>query len=325
MARYLRHCIAFAAAALALAGSSGCDRRSGGKVRLGVSALRISLPVFVAQDEGIFARHGIDVELRVYETAQPMVEEIVDGRIDAGGYAANPIVMLASRGARRPPVVATALIEDREHRLSYVLARPGSGLRFPADARGRRIGVLPTAAYLRWLDAMLRAAGYVPEDVTVVPLAPAHQAQALAEGGVDMLFTNDPAATAALVGGFGVIVDDGPPCAVLLADPFDFGAFVLSGAFVADQPDKAARLIAAIDEAIERTRADPDAALRAMARYLPPEQRAHARHYPRSRYLTSAETAPDRLAVEVRRQRELGILDWEPEVKSWSPGPTPGR
>lgn len=281
--------------------------------------------MFVAHKEGIFERHGVPVELRVYETAQPMVEEVVDGRIDAGGYSAYPIVMLASRGARAAPVVATTLIEDAEHRLSYVLARPGSGLEFPGDARGKRIGILPTAAYIQWLDAILRAAGIDPDDVTVVPLAPAYQAQALAESGVDMLFTNDPAATATLVGGFGEIIDDGPPCAVRLNDPFDFGAFVLSGSFAAKRPDEAARLVAAIDEAIGRIRVDPDAAALAMADYLPPEQRSFAEHYPRSRYLTSFETAPERLLAEIEREKTLGIVDWNPRVEAWSPTRKQGR
>lgn len=306
--------LAVAAAALAVA----CSQDRGARVRVGVSALRISLPVFVAAERGVFARHGIDVELRVYETAQPMVEELVDGRIDAGGYAAYPIVMLASRGAERAPVVVTALVEDREHRLSYALARRGSGLRFPGDAAGRRIGILPTAAYHRWLEAVLRAGGVDPASVTIVPIAPGLQGQLLAEGSVDLLFTNDPAATAALAAGVAEIADDGPPCALYLAEPFAFGAFVLSGELAAERPEVAARLVAALDEAIAITRADPDGAVADMLALLPREQRALAPRFPRARYLTSGEVPDDAVAAELAAERALGILDFTPEVTEWS-------
>ena len=52
---------------------------------IGVSTLRISLPVFVAEQHGLFAKHGIDAEVRRYDTAQPLADELGAGRIDAGG------------------------------------------------------------------------------------------------------------------------------------------------------------------------------------------------------------------------------------------------
>lgn len=288
------------------------------KLIVGVSALRISLPLFVAAQRGLYARHGLDVEVRSYVTAQPMIDDVVLGKVDAAGYAAYPIVFLSSKGAARPPRLATALVEDKADRLSYVLARKGSGLHFPADARGKRIGILPTVAYQRWLDAILRAAGVPPSSVTVVPLAPAMQAQAIAEGGVDLLFTNDPMATAALASGRAEIADDGPPCATRLGEPFPFGGFVLSGALAHDRPEVAARLVAAIDEAIAEVRADPAAARQAMTKYVRPEEAAFVDRYPPSRYLTSTEVPARWLADEAAHERSLGILDAETAVAPWT-------
>ncbi len=291
------------------------------EVTLGVSALRISLPLFLAAQRDTFARHGLHVTLRTYPTAQPMVDDVTLGRVDAAGFAAWPIVLLASSRAPVAPRVATVLEEDDGHRLSYVLGRRGSGLRFPADAAGRRVGVLPTAAYRRWLPAVLRAAGVDPTTVTVVPVEPPLQAQTLAQGGVDMMFTNDPMATAMIARGVAEVIDDGPPCAKRLGSPFRFGTFVLSGAFAEGYPSVAARLVAAVDEAILEARSDPAAARRAMAAYLRPEERAFVDAYPPSRYRTSAE-AGDLVAAEVARERELGILDREVSVRALLP-PSP--
>ncbi len=288
-------------------------REAPGEVTLGVSALRISLPVFVAQEQGIFARHGLRVTLRTYPTAQPMIDDVALGRVDAAGFAAWPIILLASERATEPLRVTTSLVEDDAHRLSYVLARRGSGLRFPADAPGRRVGVLPTVAYRKWLPAIVRAAGLDPATVTVVPVEPALQAQSLAQGGVDMLFTNDPMATAMIARGVAEVIDDGPPCARRLGAPFRFGSFVLSGSFARRAPELAARVERALDEAILATRRDSVAARVAMARYLRPEERPFVDRYPPSRYLTSAE-AGEALREEVASERALGILDRDVKV-----------
>lgn len=286
---------------------------------VGVSVLRISLPVFVAAEHGLFRKHGLDVTLRRYETAQPMLEEVIDGRIDAGGFVAYPIVTLASQNASRPPLVATALMEDADHRLSYALARHGSALRFPRDVRGKSIGILPTVAYRKWLEAILHAAGIAPDEVRIVPIAPALQAQVLAGGGVDFLFTNDPAATGMLVAGVADLVDDGPPCPRWLGSPFAFGTFALSRRLTEEQPEVAAALVAAIDDAIAEVNRDPAAAVAAMLPYLPPEERPAASHYPAAHYQSSTEAGPSVLDAELERELTLGILARRPGVATWSP------
>ena len=57
-------------------------------VTLGVATLRISLPLYLAEEQHLFAAHGLDVEVRPNETAQPMVNDVVAGRVDAAGFAA---------------------------------------------------------------------------------------------------------------------------------------------------------------------------------------------------------------------------------------------
>lgn len=85
------------AVTLVLAGAlAACDAtdaksaQSREPLTVGYSALRISLPVFVARQRNMFARHGLEVELRRYETAQPLVEEVLDGRVDAGATPRCP-------------------------------------------------------------------------------------------------------------------------------------------------------------------------------------------------------------------------------------------
>jgi NitT/TauT family transport system substrate-binding protein len=301
-----------ALAALVLAGPACKGRPTSphapDRLTVGVAVLRISLPVFVAQQQGFFRRHGLDVTLRPYETAQPMLEEVLDGRTDAGGFVAYPIVFMASRNAAHPPRVATSLVEDGAHRLSWVLARRGSGLHFPADARGKNIGILPTVAYRKWLEALLQAGGIQPGEVTITPVAPPMQAQVLASGGVDMLFTNDPMASAMLVANAAEVIDDGPPCARHLHDPFTFGTFAISERLATTRPEVASRLVAAIDDGIAYVMSHQAEARRAMRPFLRPEQQGAVDHYPEARYLTSREATPALFQAEVERETTMGIL-----------------
>jgi ABC-type nitrate/sulfonate/bicarbonate transport system substrate-binding protein len=271
---------------------------------IGVSTLRISLPVFVAEQHGLFVKHGIDAEVHRYDTAQPLADELGAARIDAGGYVAFPI--LFGPGAPPPRVrVFTAVVEDAAHPLSYLLVKKGSGLRGVAALRGRRIGILPTAAYRRWLEAILRHDGLRPEDVSIVPIAPSLEGDALAGGGVDALFTGDPMATAALARGFAEPATDAPDVPRVLGDPFLFGTFAVTEAFAQKHPEEARALADALDEAITMIAADPALGRAAMKPYIRESERAFVDFYPPARYLRSGEIG----AAQLDRALELSGTD----------------
>jgi NitT/TauT family transport system substrate-binding protein len=267
---------------------------------IGVSTLRISLPVFVAEQRGLFAKHGIDAEVRRFDTAQPLADELAAARIDAGGYVAFPI--LFGPGAPPPRVrVLTAIVEDAGHPLSYLLVKKGSGLRGVAALRGRRIGILPTAAYRRWLEAILQHDGLRPEDVSIVPLAPQQEVDALAGGGVDALFTGDPMATAAIARGLAEPATDTPDVPRVLGEPFLFGTFAVTEAFAQAHPERAGALAAALDEAITLIAADPEVGRAAMKPYVRETERPFVDRYPPARYLRSGEVG----AAQLDRALEL--------------------
>jgi NitT/TauT family transport system substrate-binding protein len=267
---------------------------------IGVSTLRISLPVFVAEQHGLFVKHGVEAEVRRFDTAQPLADELGAARIDAGGYVAFPI--LFRPGAPPPRVrVFTAIVEDAAHPLSYLLVKRGSGLRGVAALRGRRIGILPTVAYRRWLEAILRHDGLKPEDVSIVPIAPPLEVDALAGGGVDALFTGDPMATAALARGIAELATDTPDVPRVLGEPFLFGTFAVTEDFAQKYPAQARALADALDEAITMISTDPAVGTAAMKPYVRETERPFVDRYPAARYLRSREIG----AAQLDRALEL--------------------
>jgi ABC-type nitrate/sulfonate/bicarbonate transport system substrate-binding protein len=271
---------------------------------IGVSTLRISLPVFVAEQHGLFAKRGVDAEIRRFDTAQPLADELGAGRIDAGGYVAFPI--LFRPGAPAPKVrVLTAIVEDATHPLSYLLVKKGSGLRGVAALRGKRIGILPTAAYRRWLEAILLHDGLKPEDVSIVPLAPPLEVDALAGDGVDALFTGDPMATAALARGLAEPATETPDVPRVLGNPFLFGTFAVTQELAQKRPAQARALAGALDDAIAMIAADPAVGTAAMKPYVRETERPFVDRYPAARYLRSNEIA----AAQLDRALELAGTD----------------
>lgn len=280
---------------------SACSRPSSERVVIGVPLLRISQPVFVAESLGLFKKHGVDVELKRFDTAQPLADELAAGRLDAAGYLALPI--LFSREGGPPPLrVVTAIVEDEGHPLSFLLVKVNSELHSVPELAGKEVGILPTLAYRRWLDAVLQHHGVDPRTVTVAPLAPQLQLEALAGGGIDALFTGDPMATAGIARGLARPLKPGAEVPAALGAPFFFGTFAVSEPLAMRRPQVVAALVAALDEAIALIEADAQVGRVALASALREGDRAFVQKAPPTKYLASGAVTVE--ALEAALQRE---------------------
>jgi NitT/TauT family transport system substrate-binding protein len=270
-------------------------------VTVGVSLLRISEPVFVAQDRGLFKKHGLEVELKRFDTAQPLADELAAGRLDAAGYVALPI--LFSREGGPPKVrVVTAIIEDEAHPLSFLLVKSDSKLASVASLSGKTVGILPTLAYRRWFAAVLQHHDVDPATVTVTPLAPQLQLEALGSGGVDALFTGDPMATAGMARGLARPLSPVAEVPAALGAPFFFGTFALGDALATSRPKVAAALVASLDEAISLIAADQDVGRTALAAAVREGDRAWVPKAPPTKYLPSKEVSVEALDAALARE-----------------------
>lgn len=271
-----------------------------GKILVGYPVLRIALPVFVAQERGLFKKHGVEVQLVRFETAQPMMDALVGGSISVGGYCALPITFAAIARSKRPLVFISGMMEDDQHPISLMLVKKGAAFDSLKDLAGKRIGILPTRAYEMWLRALLSANDVDPNDVVIQQIAPPQQAAALRSGSIDALFTNDPAATAAQTVGTGVVLLPGTALVPRMTglSPFYFGSFNVDAQFAAQNPDIVRRLAGVLDEAIEFIAQHQNEARAAMARFLPEEQRDLVVRFPPSLFKkTNAVTQADLEAV----------------------------
>lgn len=284
------------------------------KVEIGYSRLRISLPIFVADQAGIFEKHGIDADLKMYETAQPLMQALVEGKVDVAGYTALPITYNGMLRSNKDLYFLSLMVEDQEHRISYFLRPSTPSGQSPSivsisDLGGKTVGILPTIAYKSWLEAILSKNGLVPgKDVIIQQVAPTLQAQALKSGGVDALFTNDPAATSAIKIGVAEPFSDQVEVPAYLGSPFPFGSFNVSKTWAEENPDTMRKLSAALNEAIDFVNSNPELSKVYMAPYLPEQFQAHVSSYPDALYVKLSDSNEDILDTAMKQYFEIGII-----------------
>lgn len=290
-------------------------------VRMGYARLRISLPIFVAQERGLFRKHGIDAKLEMYDTGQSLGQLLAEGKIDVGGYFAFPISFNGMLRTKRRLYFLTLQQEDRVNRISFFLRKktpPGQKPQITSvkDLKGKRVGILPTIVYKATLEALLRKAGVDPGSVTMQPTDPMLQAQLLANGGVDALYTNDPAATGAIAAGIAEVVDPNhSESAELYGEPFPFGTFYVSQAWATANPALTRAIAAALDEAVTYIDGHQAEAKEALRPYLPPMFQGQIPLYGPALYLTTAESREEDVAKLARKFKEIGVVSQDVDVK----------
>lgn len=303
--------VAVVAAGAALIATRSCNKPqtgNGAPIPIGYSRLRISLPIFVAQERNLFQKHGVSVTLQMYETAQPLMQSLAEGKINVAGYTALPITYNAMQRSNQPLYFATALLEDQKHRISYLLRKKGSNIKTIGDLRGKKIGILPTIAYKSWLQEILRANQIDPASVGIQQVAPEIQVSSLNSGGVDALFTNDPMATAAIASGAGELITDFVEVPRYLGEPFLFGSFNARKDWADAHPSEFAAIVAALDEAIEFVNQNPAEAKQYMRKYIPAQFADQVALYPDALYLKSAETTKEMFQKEADAELKISII-----------------
>ena len=281
------------------------------ELEIGYSRLRISLPVFVAAEQGFFDDAGLAVCLEQYETAQPLMQALVAGEVDVAGYTALPITFNGMLRNGKKLRFVTAMIEDQDHRISYMLVPAESNITDVSELRGKRIGILPTIAYSKWLEAMLSSNGMSDDDVLIQQVAPNLQPQTLQSGGVDALFTNDPAATTAIQLGVARLMNDDVEVPSLYEDPFVFGSFNVTDKWAKQNPREYDALVVAINRAVDFINENPDEAKQDMVSFLSESFQPHVEFYPDALYYRTDEVTEEMFTEIASAYEAQGIIPSE--------------
>lgn len=285
-------------------------------VTIGYSALRISLPILVAQDKGFFNEEGLTVNLERFDTAQPLMQSLVAGSIQIGGYTALPITYTAMLRGKTDLYFVTSMLEDQNHRISSLIIPKNSPDDFSyTSLEGKKIGILPTVAYKVWLEELLKNKGVDLKSVEIVQIDPSLQGNSLQTGQVNALFTNDPVATTIIQKGIGRLLSNEVEIPNIFGEPFVFGSLNIRKDFADSNPITINKVIVALDKAVEYINNNPSEANQVLKNYLSDVQKPFVDFYPNALYQKSTETDPKIFQQISDKCAQLGIIDGELKVE----------
>jgi NitT/TauT family transport system substrate-binding protein len=173
-------------------GTSGAT--TGAKVTLAFSAWPGWFPWQVAQDQGLFAANGVDVELKYFDNYLDSLTALATGNVTANSQTLNDtLISISAPGASKQTIV---LVNDNSTGNDQIIAR--DGIATIADLKGKTVAVEQGTVDHFLLLLALRKAGLKGEDVTVKALPTADAAAAFKAGQVDAVGAFAPFTSTAL-------------------------------------------------------------------------------------------------------------------------------
>ncbi|MEU2250568.1 ABC transporter substrate-binding protein [Streptomyces sp. NPDC019224] len=231
---------------------SGADSGSGGggkpHIRVAVGVDAAYAPFFVAGAEGLWAKHGVDVDLVQFAKGGEGVDALNAGQVQmAGNSDATTIGLLG----QNPDLRSLLVYEDSGRYLKVVL---GHGVKSPSEIR--KMAVVPGLSELA-ATRFLESKGIEPGSVEFLTSDPAEIPALTKKGDVDayVLWEPWPAKGAEL--GERILETTGDY-------DFSYQHWLLSTSpWLKDHKDTAAKVAAALAEAAKKVESDPEAAAKA--------------------------------------------------------------
>jgi NitT/TauT family transport system substrate-binding protein len=135
------------------------------KVTIGTMITEDFLPMWVAEQEGVFEQEGVQVELITFQSAQELSTALAAAEIDAA--MTDPMVAATlTQGGAEVVLEWVTLGETAAQGRFGILASPESGVTSPADLAGKPIGIGSNTIIEYVVDGIMEQAG-VPADQVV--------------------------------------------------------------------------------------------------------------------------------------------------------------
>jgi NitT/TauT family transport system substrate-binding protein len=252
----------FVALALVLGHLSFAPKASAQMTRLNVGYSAVSadqLPAWVAKDSGIFAKHGLDVQLIYFTGGSTAILALVSGDVPIT-QVSGPGLVSSVLGGSDAVFVAAGIIS-----LNYVLmGKPG--VKTIEQLKGGTLAISrfgsATDSIARF--ALKRVGLSVGKDVTLIQVGSGpERLSALQTGRVTAAVINPPSSFIAEKRGMAVLAD-----VAQMGLVFQHTGAATTKRFIREHNDTVKRYVRAHVEAVHRMWTDKEATIRALSKYM---------------------------------------------------------
>jgi NitT/TauT family transport system substrate-binding protein len=219
-------------------------------LKIAVLPIIDTLPMYVAQQEGLFAKHGVNVEFVPVASAPERDQLLAAGQADG---AVNEALadMLFNKDTIQMQAVRYALRPTQGHGHFFILASAQSGITTPDGLKGVEIGVSQGTVIEYVTERLLQSAGLTADEIKTiaVPKIP-DRMSLLASGELKAGVLPDPLASLAVGQGAVIVADDSTH------PEYGFSVLSFRKAVIDANPEAVKGFLAAIEEATALLNAD---------------------------------------------------------------------
>lgn len=211
-----------------------------------------TMAYYVAMEEKLFQKAGIEIDSKMFQSPNQIIDSLVAGQADFGppGAAAG-ITVLAE--ARYPGTFKVFGLQGGGIKVKLIndglIVKNDSTIASFKDLKGKSLGHLPGVQWRTISRHMVRSNGLDPDkDVRLQEIAVALHVPSVVAGTVDATLSLEP------VGSIAVASKEAKramtnPVAMFIADPFYSGVSVLTTKFIKERPAVARKVVEVLDQA----------------------------------------------------------------------------
>jgi NitT/TauT family transport system substrate-binding protein len=220
-------------------------------LKIAVLPIIDTLPMYVAQQEGLFTKHGVTVEFIPVASAPERDQLLSAGGAD-GTINETLAVMLFNKESVQMQAVRYALRPTAENGHFFILASAKSGITSVDGLKGVEIGVSQGTVIEYVTERLLQANGFTSDEIKTiaVPKIPDRMAL-LASGELNAGVMPDPLASLVVSQGGVIVADDSSH------PEYGFSVISFRKAVIDANPEGIKGFLAAIEEATLLLNADP--------------------------------------------------------------------
>ncbi|MBH5370179.1 ABC transporter substrate-binding protein [Bradyrhizobium sp. CNPSo 4016] len=176
------------------------------KIKIGCTATSDCASAMVAVDEGIFKKHGLDVEMTPIAINSNIPAAILSNSIQIGGPTSTVFLQAVDGGLDLVAIAGATVMSPVNQNSIAAFVRNGITIKEPKDFAGKKVGAPGLNAFLHVLFVKwLVEKGVDSKSVKFVEVTFPTMADIIKSGGVDAVLTAEPFVTRMLNAGLGSV------------------------------------------------------------------------------------------------------------------------